>query len=116
MDHSARALVRLHPVIDLQDGEFKGADIYHVPGMFADLDAIAGLERLSPDDEEPAGEVGKDVTQGDGQTGTYQTEEGGYGTHALEPDPANQDDPQKHCCIGNGLPGVEPGFGILDML
>ena len=85
-----RALIRINPVPDFDDTELEKAQINHIAGDITNLNAVTGLERLAPQDKDPAGHIGNRVMHRHGQSGTGQAQEGGQRVKGTNPHAADQ--------------------------
>ncbi len=103
MDQAARALVRVDPVADLEQGELEEPLVHDVALVRSDLDAIADDERPSRQQEQPAGEVLDRVLEREREPRREQAEERGDRSEPGEPDAADQQDRQEADRVGDRL-------------
>src|SRR5690606_27210607 len=68
MDYPAGALVRIHPVSDLQDTKLKQSQIDYVAFNASDLNSVPDVKGLSDVNECPSRDIHKQVFQCDGYT------------------------------------------------
>ena len=86
MNEASGALVGVHPIADLHDGELEDAPVHDVTGVLTDLDPVTQIEGSAPQDEEPTGQVGDQVLQGDRQARRQEAQEGPQRLYRGEPD------------------------------
>jgi hypothetical protein len=70
-----RCFDRRDPVADFEECESEETQVDDVALVFADLHAIAGGERTSPENEKPACEIGERILESDGDAGGDETQE-----------------------------------------
>ena len=75
VEQAAGALLRIDPVADFEKCELEETQVDDVALVFADLYAIPGGERTTPEDEKPAGEIGEWILESDGDPGGDEPEE-----------------------------------------
>ena len=114
VNDAAGALVGIDPVADLDDAEFEEAAVDDVAFDAVEFDAVAHFERFAGLDEKEAGDVGDGVVQGDGQTGTGQSEEGAERGDSVEPDGADDHEQQGGVHIGDGASNVIAALIVLN--
>ena len=69
MNYASGTLVGIYPVANFEHGKHKSPDVNHISGMVVNLNAVAQGERSANNNENPCRNVGKQVFQGDSQTG-----------------------------------------------
>ncbi len=103
VNHAPGALVGLHPVADLHEGELEHPAIDDVPRVWPDLNAIPCIERPPRQDEHPSREVRHDVLERDRQARGEQPQEGAQGTERGEPDQDQHEQSQRQRHVARDL-------------
>src|SRR5437016_13624708 len=91
MNDAAGALIRVDPDADLVQRKLEQMDVDDIATVFSEFDAIADLERSSPQDERSPREIGQRILEGDREARRGEAEECGERRETYEPSAA---DPQ----------------------
>ena len=65
VDDPSSALVGVHPVANLHQGELEQPQVDYVPCVVADLNAVAHLKGLAPENKQPASNIDDGILERD---------------------------------------------------